>query len=452
MACRVVEIAALCAAHALRWAVRSLCVWRQDRDDRFSRIARLLERLGPTFIKIGQVLSARPDLTPAPLCAALARLQEHVEPVPWAALQPALERSFGASLTRYFASIEPRPVAAGSIAQVHRGILRDGRVVAVKIRRPGVERIVAADLALLRALARAAAHLPGMHATPVRELIEDVARPVAEQLDFRLEAQNHHAIRRMFRHVERLTVPALVDELCTDAVLTMEFVHGLQSIVTAPLADRERRDAALVGLRALYRMIFEGGLVHADMHPGNVFARAWGEVVMLDMGLVARLTPRDREAFVDFFFGMITDRGEECARIVVEGASALGRRYDADRFTDAMRQLVARHARRRSREFEIGAFVTELIALQRRFDVRGSTAFMSTVLAMVVYEGICKQLYPECDFQAEARGFLVLARYKARRTALREPPGLEARAHGRGRSRGAPATMPARARNGYSSV
>jgi ubiquinone biosynthesis protein len=452
IACRVVEIAALCAAHASRWAIRRLCLRREDRGEPLAWIARLLERLGPTFIKIGQVLSARPDLTPAPLCAALARLQEHVEPVPWRMLQPALERSFGAALTLLFASIDPRPVAAGSIAQVHRGILRDGRVVAVKIRRPGVERIVAADLALLRAVARMAGHLPGMHATPVRELVEEVARPVAEQLDFRLEAQNHRAIRRMFRHAERLTIPALIDELCTDAVLTMEFVHGLQSIVTAPLSDRERRDAALVGLRALYRMIFEGGLVHADMHPGNVFARAWGEVVMLDMGLVARLTRRDREAFVDFFFGMITDRGEECARIVVEGASALGRRYRADRFTDAMRQLVARHARRRSREFEISAFVTELIALQRRFDVRGSTAFMSTVLAMVVYEGICKQLYPECDFQSEARGFLVLARYAGRRTTPREPSQAAARAHGPGRSVGTAQTMPARSPDGYSSV
>lgn len=452
IACRVVEIAALCAAHASRWAIASLCFWRRDREDRFSRIVRLLERLGPTFIKIGQVLSARPDLTPAPLCAALARLQEHVEPVPWSVLQPAVERSFGARLTLHFASIDPRPVAAGSIAQVHRGILRDGRVVAVKIRRPGVERIVAADLALLRAVARAAAHLPGMHATPVRELVEEVGRPVAEQLDFRLEAQNHREIRGMFRHVERLTIPALIDELCTDAVLTMEFVHGLQSIVTAPLADRERRDAALVGLRALYRMIFAGGLVHADMHPGNVFARDWGEVVILDMGLVARLTPRDREAFVDFFFGIITDRGEECARIVVEGASALGRKYQADRFTDAMRQLVSRHAHRRSREFEISAFVTELIALQRRFDVRGSTAFMSTVLAMVVYEGICKQLYPECDFQSEARGFLVLARYATGRTAPREPLAPAAQVRGPGRWIGASETMPAQSPDGYSSV
>jgi ubiquinone biosynthesis protein len=310
-----------------------------------------------------------------------------------------------------FTRFDRIPVASGSIAQVHRAVMRDGRVVAVKVRRPGTVRRVNADFAVLRAIARLVARLPLFHSLPVCDLVEEIARPVEQQLDFRLEAQNHRTLRREFEHTERLSIPALVDHLCTDCVLTMAYVEGLHDCTAERWPEDERRAAGLTALRVLYRMIFEIGLVHADMHPGNVFLQRNGKVALLDMGLVAKLSPADRHDFVDFFFGLVTDRGDECARIVVQGASALGARYDPVQFVSAMRGLVSRHARRRSRDFEIATFVSELLALQRRFDVRGSTAFITTVLAMVVYDGVCKQLYPDCDFQAEARGFLILARY-----------------------------------------
>jgi ubiquinone biosynthesis protein len=149
------------------------------------------------------------------------------------------------------------------------------------------------------------------------------------------------------------------------------------------------------------------------MHPGNVFVGGDGGMVLLDMGFVARLSPADKQAFTDFFFGLVNGRGADCAQIVVDGASAFGPRYDAPAFEAAIVELVGRHARLRSADFEIAAFVKELFDCQRRFDVRGSTAFITTVLAMVVYDGICKRLYPECDFQAEARGFLIVQRYAA---------------------------------------
>jgi len=411
VALRTAEISIVCAAHAVRWALAPLAVWRRDSVlTTPARAARLLEDLGPTFVKIGQVLSARPDLVPAEWCSALGRLREQVRPIPPRVLQRRLDEIFGPARDA-FAWIDPEPVAAGSIAQVHRAALAGGRVVALKIRRPGVERRVHADFAVLRAVTRVLARLPFMRWTPVREIAEEVAAPVCEQLDFRLEAENHREIARMLEREEGLKVPRLVEPLCSDDVLAMEFIDGLRDVTTASVPASQRQHAALTGLRALYRMIFLGGLVHADLHPGNFFVREWGTVVLLDMGLTARLAPADRTAFVDFFFGMINGDGDECARIVVEGASALGPRFQRDRFEREMRALVARHARRRSREFEVGVFVTELIALQRRYDVRGSTAFMTTVLALVVYESVCKQLYPECDFQAEARGFLVLARY-----------------------------------------
>lgn len=413
--CAVVRagvIAAVSAAHGVRAVAGRVAIWRVRPDDDLPRrVAALLEDLGPTFIKAGQILSCRPDLLPRSWCDALGRLQEDVAPVPARQVTATIEDAFGAPLSRLFAHFDCVPIAAGAIAQVHRAVLSDGRVVAVKVRRPDAVRHMEGDFAIMFALASFLSRVPALRALPIRELIEHVAAAVCGQLDLQAEADNHRRLRLLLADADHLRIPALVEPLCAASVLTMEFVDGLQHVVATPLPSPRRQALALTGLRALYRMIFREGLVHADMHPGNVFVRRDGGLVLLDMGLVARLSPDDRRAFTDFFFGLVNGHGAKCARILIGGASAFGPRYDAARFEHAIVELVDRYARLRSSEFEITRFVGELLDRQRRFDVRGSTAFITTVLAMVVYDGICKQLYPDCDFQAEARGFLILNRY-----------------------------------------
>jgi ubiquinone biosynthesis protein len=159
-------------------------------------------------------------------------------------------------------------------------------------------------------------------------------------------------------------------------------------------------------------MIFNDGFVHADMHPGNVYVRAWGEFVILDTGLVAILDEDNQRDFVDFFFGLINNEGRECARIIYDNAAYRAKNFDREAFDAAMVELIARHSALKCHEFEVADFVYQLMELQRRFKIRGSTRFMMTILSMVVYDGICKQLYPLCDFQNEARGFLITARYR----------------------------------------
>ena len=407
---RVCAIACVCASHGMRWAAAQVRL-RRGASDFAERLTALLEDLGPTFIKSGQILSVRPDIATPRLSSALARLRDQVRPIPAAAIERVIAQSFGAPPDTMFSNFDPVPVAAGSIAQVHRATLADGRIVAVKVRRPDAPRQVELDFAVLAAAGRCLALIPVFRHTPITELIDEFATAVRQQLDFTLEAENHRRLRNIFEHSEQLSIPSLIDPLCTESVLTMDYVDGLRDVVDTQRPLPARRQTALAGLRALYRMIFEVGLVHADMHPGNVALASDGKLVLLDMGLVARLSLRDRNDFVDFFFGLVTAKGEECARIVIANASALGQRYDEALFRAAMCELVSRHARRRSAEFEIATFVAELLAVQRRYDVRGSPAFITTVLAMVVYDGICKQLYPECDFQLEARGFLIVARY-----------------------------------------
>ena len=395
-----------------------LCLRRQR--DQYGQLlgdslAKLCEALGPAFIKAGQILSSRPDLLPAEVGAPLRRLQNQIAPFDGARAAKIIEAAFERPLPDLFDSFDFEPIASASIAQVHRARLKDGREVAVKVRRPGVSRIVTNDMRILSFIAQALSTLPGMKAVPLPELVNEFVAPIKQQLDFHMEAANNRHFRKEFALVEHIRLPALVEDLCTENVLTMEYLDQLQRTDDNSFRASERKTAALAGLRALYKMIFIDGFVHADMHPGNVFVREWGEFVILDTGLVAILDEANRRDFVDFFFGLINNEGRECARIIYENASYRAKNFDLEAFEAAMVKLIVKHSALKCHEFEVAGFVYEVIETQRRFKIRGSTKFMMTILSMVVFDGICKQLYPQCDFQNEARGFLITARY--RRTA-----------------------------------
>ena len=419
---RFLQVIALLSRHVFSFIVfdlpRSLFTGGLPASLAGIRLAALLEDLGPTAIKLGQILSARPDLIPPAITGPLSRLQDRLRPFAGEDAVHAVEASLGRCVAEVFSEFDLQPVASASIAQVHRARLLDGREVAVKIRRPGVEITVERDLRMLHALARFLARLPGMRVVPIQELVEEVMLPIYEQLDFELEAENNRTFRRNFYRAEHISIPALIDDLCTESVLVMEYIAELRKIGESVLTPEDGRRAAVTGLRALYRMIFIDGFVHADMHPGNLLLRGRAEVVLLDTGLVVRLDKATQADFVDFFFALVNNDGRECARIVERNAQWLSPRFRRERFESEMSGLISRHSSLKSKDFEISTFVFQLIETQRHCGVRGSTAFMMTVLSMVVYDGICKQLHPECDFQREARPFLIIGRYSGRKLAV----------------------------------
>jgi ubiquinone biosynthesis protein len=369
-------------------------------------LASLLERLGPTFVKLAQVLSSRPDVFSPAVTGPLSRLCEHVKPIPKGQVAGLLSAGLGVPPGRIFRDFEWSPTACGSIAQVHRAHLRDGQVVAVKIRRPNAVPSIRADLFLLRWLAACFQHFFTLRGIPLLLIINEFGRILEDQLDFRMEASNMRRFHSILGHLPDVVVPRVYLEWSSESVLIMEYMCNFNRISDLRLSEEKRHQAARSCVNVLYTMAFEHGFVHADLHPGNLFFRSNGEIVLVDFGMVTELEGPDLRSFAYFFFGMVTNQGQLCAQVIYDSALSLAPSFDLTRFEDDMREMIARYALRRAGEFEVSRFAFELFQIQRQHGLCGSPKFVSVILAFVVLEGIVKQLYPPLNFMAQARNFI----------------------------------------------
>jgi ubiquinone biosynthesis protein len=396
-------IKALYFGHTALWR-RALR--RARRDEAMGLFfASLSESLGGAFLKIAQLLSARGDLLPPAVIDRLRPLRDQVPPfkamvygADRAALLPPL-------LHGRLTVLDARPVAAASVAQVHRGRMDDGRLVAVKLRRPGLAARLHTDLVLAAALARLAGKLPALRAVPIEALLEEVNRTIDRQIDFGRELAMGARFHSAFAARRDITIPRLYPELSGESCLVSDFIDGLMPLSAGDLEPAARERAATAAVTALFQMVFDEGLIHCDMHPGNLFCRRDGSLVLLDFGFVCELSDADRAAFTEFFFAFASGDGRGCSRVVVDTALALPAGFNRGAFDAAMIDLISRHHAVTAEAFEVARFAVELFDTQRRFRVTGSTAFTMTIIAFLVLEGMVKTLHPSMDFQAEARRF-----------------------------------------------
>ena len=307
------------------------------------QLAADLEKLGPTYIKFGQLLSTRVDLLPQVYTDALARLQDDVEPFAFEQVEQIITRELGVSLRHGFASFERSPLAAASLAQVHRAELRSGRQVVVKVQRPGVREVVNEDMAALSDLAEFAdAHTQFGRRFGLAQLFTQFRRSLTAELDYQREAANMIRIGELIADHPRLVVPAPVPDYTTSTVLTMDFIPGRKVTDVGPLGRLEVDGRALVAdlFRAYLQMILADGFFHADPHPGNILLTPDHRLGLIDLGMVATVTPQLQDQIAKLLLSISEGNGQEAAAILA-GMGHQTPEYDAAAFRSAATDLVS---------------------------------------------------------------------------------------------------------------
>ena len=327
-----------------------------------ARLAADLEAMGPTFVKLGQLLSSRVDLVPPAYVEALARLQDDVAPFPADEAEEIIGRELGVRLSKVFPTFDREPLAAASLGQVHRATLRDGRKVVVKVQRPGIRETVLEDLEVLGELADLVdAHSEVGRRFGLADLLAEFRRSLLDELDYRREADNLATLRRLLDGHDLITVPEAYPDLSTGRVLTMEHVDGRKVTDVGPLGLLELDGAPLAdALFAAYlHQVLVDGVFHADPHPGNVLLTPDHRLALIDVGMVARIAPAVRDRLVKLFLALADARPEEVTRAV----RTLGRElpgFDAHALERAVAEVVGRTADASISDLDIGATVLQL--------------------------------------------------------------------------------------------
>lgn len=370
------------------------------------QLVALLERLGPAFIKGGQILSTRRDMLPGTVCACLSGLQDSVAPMSEQQAREALTAIYGSALDTIFAEIDDQPIASGSIACVYKGRLKDGPEVAIKLQRSFIGNVMTTDLVLITKIGAILARLPWFRGLPICAVLNHLCDAIYAQLDFAREATHLVRLRDALSLVPRVWVPKLYKEASRDRALVMEFIPELDTTQAERCSLATRKRFAAGTLRAVYRMLFVDGLVHCDLHPGNLYFKPGGQVVVLDAGFSVLLTEEMRQLFAEFFLEMALGRGGRCADIVIE--SAVGRRVDADldSFRLRLADLVNRNSGLPAQEFSLIAFAAEMFDLQRKFGLHAAPELVFPLLSLLTIEGTVRCLDPDVDFQEAAKPFL----------------------------------------------
>lgn len=367
-------------------------------------LAVVVERLGPAFIKFAQIAGSRADVLPPGVCRALARLHDAVTPMSRHELEVALTRTFGADWPSTLIELDPEPVGSGSIACVYRARLADGEVVAVKVRRPDLEATVRKDVAILQSVFDRLGRLRPLRGVPLSDMARSIGTAVLGQFDLHAESENMASLRRDLSALDFVHVPAPVRSLCRETCVVMTFASGVREQVdVAELLPGRRRVLADQVLRAVFEMLFCTGLVHCDLHPGNLRLTRAGSIVLLDAGFVYRVSEKVRTHLALFFLNLGFRHGANCAKAVLASAERVGEDAATEAFTADMVRLVDRFGGATARDFDLVEFATELFASQRRHGIYAASEFVFPLIALLMVEETVRRLDPDIDFQAIAR-------------------------------------------------
>nr|WP_246122973.1 AarF/UbiB family protein [Luteimonas wenzhouensis] len=378
-----------------------------ETDELAERFVADLEAMGPAFVKLGQALSTRPDLVPASWITALERTQDDATPAPVDDIEALLEKELGVRASKVFSEIDPEPMAAASLAQVHRAVLRDGRVVALKIQRPDVACACRVDLDVLAGLAGTADALTDAgRRMRLADWIAEFRKAMLDELDYRIEAENLERFARHLAGYERLRVPRPLWDYVTPRLLVMEWIDGINVTRISGLrrTEEDTAPATVELLRAYLDQVFVHGDIHADPHPGNVLLCPDGRIALIDLGMVATIPPRQRERLLKLVFAAVDSRGEDVARELV----ALGTRledFDESACVREVSQVVARYSGSARRTSE-GRMVLELVRRSTECGLRTPPEISLLGKTLLNLERVVDALAPDVDVRREIESHL----------------------------------------------
>lgn len=327
-----------------------------------SQLADDLERLGPTYIKLGQLLSTRSDFLPPAYMEALQRLQDKIEPFSFAEVEEIVTSELGVRLSKAFTEFDPEPIAAASLGQVHRAVLRNGRCVAVKVQRPHIREQIAADIEALEDIAAFVdKHTEAGERVQFAGMLDEFRRSMVRELDYLQEAQHLAIFRRNLAQFELITVPEAVEDYTTSRVLTMDYISGRKITDLSPLARMEMNGEALGEqlFKAYLKQILVDGVFHADPHPGNVFLTYDGKLALIDVGMVGRIAPVMQENLLKLLLAVSEGKGEQAANVAIE-MGTITSMFDREPYTREVSQLVAQHQSTTISEMDTGRVVLEI--------------------------------------------------------------------------------------------
>jgi ubiquinone biosynthesis protein len=364
-----------------------------------------LEAMGPTFIKLGQLLSSRPDLLPETYTQALSRLQDRVASFEYAEVERIVTAELGARIARLFLDFDAEPLAAASLGQVHRATLRDGRPVVVKVQRPGIRQQVAEDLEVLAELAEFVQdHTEFGQRFALLDTLEQFRKTLIRELDYRQEAMHLETLRENLAEFRRIVVPAPIDDLSTSRVLTMEYISGRKITALSPLARTEfdGRELAQELFAAYLKQILVDGFFHADPHPGNVFLTTDGRLALLDLGMIGRLAPSMQDELLRMVLAVSEAQGDEVANVSIRTGEPRPH-FDEPRFRRETADLVAQYQGATAREIEVGKVVLEVSRIAGDNGLRPSPELSVLGKALLNLDQVGRTLDPDFDPNAAIR-------------------------------------------------
>ncbi len=373
----------------------------------YERIRMTLEELGPTFIKLGQIMSNRPDLLPQELLVELEKLQDSVPPFSEQEAKEIIESELGKPVSILFTEFTSAPMASASIAQVHKAILITGEEIVIKVQRPDIEKIIEVDLEIMLHLAMLLEqHIKGMNIIDPVGIVNEFERSIKQETDFTLEAVHMERFAKNFQRDTTVYVPRVYRDLTTKKVLTMEFINGVK-VSSVNGAQKEVYDPELIASRGadlVLKQIFEHGFFHADPHPGNILILSNNIICFLDFGMMGILLPKHREYLGSVILGIRNKDAEKITKALLRLSNSR-RIENVEELENQVFRLVDQYSHQPLKNINLGEFLNKTIKILITYKLKISPDIYLLLKALVTIEGVARKLHPDFDMVKQIEPF-----------------------------------------------